>query len=175
MSSRAEIKEKLREAADTRRRVRVLVEETLAADKASWRATTEESAFLGYLAVWAGVPAPAGGQTAAADAVGFLWLAEYALDHAVNRLIHELAGTESVCSDCGKSVGTADQPGYEMSLNRVGDPPAFVKVPREIAYCIDGCRLHFLCAFRGRPDRYRGYSPLDDQLDPCPSSHAYGD
>ena len=93
----------------------------------------------------------------------------------MNRLIHELAGTEGVCSECGKSVGTSDQPGYEMSLNRVGDPPTFVKMPHEIAYCIDGCRLHFLCAFRGRPQRYRGYSPLDDQLDPCPSSHQFGE
>ncbi len=69
MSSRAETREKLREAADTRRRVRALVERTLAADKATWRATTEESAFLGYLSIWAGVPALAGGQTAADGAV----------------------------------------------------------------------------------------------------------
>ena len=175
MSNRAETRVRLREAADTRRRVRALVERSLAADKATWRATTEESAFLGYVSIWAGVPAPTGEQTAADGAVGFLWLAEHALNQAVNRLIHELAGTVTVCSECGKSVGTSDQPSYEMSLNRVGDPPTFVKMPHEIAYCIDGCRLHFLCAFRGRPERYRGYSPLDDQLDPCPSSHAYGD
>ena len=175
MSNRAETRVRLREAADTRRRVRALVERSLAADKATWRATTEESAFLGYVSIWAGVPAPTGEQTAADGAVGFLWLAEHALNQAVNRLIHELAGTVTVCTECGKSVGTIDQPSYEMSFNRVGDPPTFVKMPHEIAYCIDGCRLHFLCAFRGRPEPYRGYSPLDDQLDPCPSSHAYGD
>jgi hypothetical protein len=158
-----QVRETLRKAVDARRQVRRFLKQI-----------EPESASLPTLAQLRPIEEVAGtelidkGRGDRLHVFSVLQVAKINLDEVIAGILSQ---QPNICSECGRSVITADQPGYGIQF---GDGPV-VHRPFDVVYCVDGCKLHFLCAFGKDPavglERMKGYDAYGNPLDPCPSSH----